>query len=213
MTRTLTIAILALFLAASTSCRGHRGDEGATGQNGVDGVDGTNGVDGKSGTDLTSGYTFDYSRGIHGVDIVQGILVIKADLVVPKTILDLAPASNTTPSTSPKLSVNDGVQLALGSSAANLRYFLVPVDAGKIDVCTKFVGQQTEHWVLDSAAAGYLAIIPMDSVTALTLDPAVIGQGALIDFPNGESRRLSLFDDEVWLGQDVQIYLKGYTPK
>jgi Collagen triple helix repeat (20 copies) len=222
MRTTFLVSLLALTIVAS-SCRGYTGDAGpagADGANGVDGADGANGADGadgadgKSGVDGKTGLAFDYVRGINGVTIRDGMLIIRASLVVPQSILDLAPGAVAPVQKSHKSHKSHkseegvapgGVQLVLAKPDANIRYFLVPLQKGVVKVTSAFPGKTPQAWNLPFDTAGHLAVVPLNSVTALLLDPAVIAQGALIELPKNESRILEFCGNSLCIGPETRV--------
>ncbi len=180
MFKLLAIALLSLTFVTA-SCRGHSGDAGAA----------ANGGDG-------SGPSFSYVRGINGANILDGVMIIKASLVVPKTILDLAPARD-------KVTVADGVQLVIGMPQANINYYLVPVPKGDVLITGTVPDKAPENWKLPFDGVEYLALVPINSVIALALDPSVIAKGALIELPKHHYRPIKLFSDSICVGEEIWV--------
>jgi hypothetical protein len=187
MFKFLAIALLSLTFVTA-SCRGHSGAAGAAG---TDGGNGQNGGDG-------SGLSFSYVRGIDGANILDGVLIISASLVVPKTILDLAPPKD-------KVTVADGVQLVIGMPQANVKYYLVPVPKGDVLITATVAGKTPQNWKLPFDGVEYLALVPINSVIALALDPSVIAKGALIELPKHQYRPIKLFIDSICVGEEIWV--------
>jgi len=153
---------------------------GYFGDAGATGKDGANGGDG-------SGLSFSYVRGIDGANILDGVL-----------ILDLAPPKD-------KVTVADGVQLVIGMPQANVKYYLVPVPKGDVLVTATVAGKTPQNWKLPFDGVEYLALVPINSVIALALDPSVIAKGALIELPKHQYRPIKLFIDSICVGEEIWV--------
>lgn len=172
----LTLLLLLLVPLSFTSCRhGRTGPQGEPGMNGADGQDGQNGKDGAdgiNGKDGLNGIGFDYVRGITGAELCESFLVIPANLVIPSSILNLAPPTN--------WDNIYGSTLTFGDVELSFRYYLAPMRAGEYCVIERDEGWNSLGSVT-MQEKGLLAVVPLGTIQTLALDPGVLSQGVLVN--------------------------------